>query len=167
MALGNDGHEGKRTTAAYAYSPDGLRVSKTVNGETTTNILDRANVVADIQGTSISKYNCGLDLISMEQNGQKGYYVFNAHGDVVQMRNASGEQVYRRQYDTFGVEMANYDETNQFTNPFGYAGEYTDEESGNIYLCAKYYDPGIGRFVRVDPVKDGTNWNAYCSNNSC
>ncbi len=62
-------------TVEYAYNPDGLRVSKTVNGETTTHILDGANVVADIQGTSISKYNRGRDLISMEQNGQKGLSV--------------------------------------------------------------------------------------------
>ena len=42
---------------------------RTVNGETTTHILEGANVVADIQGTSISKYNRGRELISMEQNG--------------------------------------------------------------------------------------------------
>ena len=147
------------------YSPDSLRVSKTVNGETTTHILDGANVVADIQGTSISKYNRGLDLISMEQNGQKGYYVFNGHGDVVQMRNASGEQVYGKRYDAFGVEMENGTSTNPFTNPFGYAGEYTDEESGNIYLRARYYNPSTGRFLSEDPIKDGTNWYIYAGNN--
>ncbi len=142
-----------------------LRVSKTVNGETTTHILDGANVVADIQGTSISKYNRGRELISMEQNGQKGYYVFNGHGDVVQMRNASGEQVYQNVYDAFGMEIFDYDETNQFVNPFGYAGEYTDEETGNIYLRARYYNPNTGRFLSEDPIKDGTNWYAYAGNN--
>ncbi len=101
----------------------------------------------------------------MEQNGQKGYYVFNGHGDVVQMRSASGEQVYRKQYDAFGLEMTNYNETNQFVNPFGYAGEYTDVESGNIYLRARYYNPNTGRFMSEDPAKDGTNWYAYAGNN--
>ncbi len=140
--------------AEYAYNPDGLRVSKTVNGETTTHILDGANVVADIQGTSISKYNRGRGLISIEQGGNKGYYVFNGHGDVLQIRNASGEQVYRKMYDAFGIEIESYDETNQFTNPFGYAGEYTDEETGNIYLRARYYNPSTGRFMSED-----IHWN--------
>ncbi len=153
------------TTAFYTYSPDGLRVSKTVNGETTTHILDGANVVADIQGTSISKYNRGRGLISIEQGGNKGYYVFNGHGDVLQIRNASGEQVYRKMYDAFGIEIESYDETNQFANPFGYAGEYTDEETGNIYLRARYYNPNTGRFLIEDPIKDGTNWYAYAGNN--
>ncbi len=153
------------TTASYTYSPDGLRVSKTVNGETTTHVLDGANVVADVTAEGIAKYNRGRELISMEQNGQKGYYVFNGHGDVVQMRNASGEQVYQNVYDAFGMEIFDYDETNQFVNPFGYAGEYTDEETGNIYLRARYYDPNTGRFLSEDPIKDGTNWYAYAGNN--
>ena len=51
------------------------------------------------------------------------------------------------------------------TNPFRYAGEYLDKETGNIYLRARYYDPSIGRFISVDPIKDGTNWYVYCSNN--
>ena len=151
------------TTAAYTYNADGLRVSKTVNGETTTHILDGANVVADIQGTSISKYNRGIDLISMEQGGQKGYYVLNGHGDVVQMRSAAGEQVYGKRYDAFGIELESG--TSQFANPFGYAGEYTDEETGNIYLRARYYNPSTGRFMSEDPIKDGLNWYIYAGNN--
>ena len=51
------------------------------------------------------------------------------------------------------------------TNPFRYAGEYLDKETGNIYLRARYYDPSIGRFISEDPIKDGTNWYVYCSNN--
>ena len=69
------------------------------------------------------------------------------------------------QYDAFGIEIESYDETNQFANPFGYAGEYTDEETGNIYLRARYYDPSTGRFLSEDPAKDGTNWYAYAGNN--
>ncbi len=153
------------TTASYTYSPDSLRVSKTVNGETTTHVLDGANVVADVTAEGIAKYNRGRELISMEQNGQKGYYVFNGHGDVVQMRSASGEQVYGKRYDAFGVEIFDYEDTNQFANPFGYAGEYTDEESGNIYLRARYYNPSTGRFLSEDPIMDGTNWYIYAGNN--
>ena len=51
------------------------------------------------------------------------------------------------------------------TNPFRYAGEYLDKETGNIYLRARYFSPTIGRFITVDPIKDGTNWYVYCGNN--
>ncbi len=152
------------TTAAYTYSPDGLRVSKTVNGETTTHILDGANVVADIQGTSISKYNRGRGLISIEQDGNKGYYVFNGHGDITSIVDSSGTNSKGYYFSAYGENMLETG-SGQFANPFGYAGEYTDEETGNIYLRARYYDPNTGRFLSEDPIKDGTNWYSYAGNN--
>ena len=51
------------------------------------------------------------------------------------------------------------------TNPFGYCGEYYDNESGNIYLRARYYDTASGRFISEDPIKDGLNWYNYCAGN--
>ena len=65
-------------------------------------------------------------------------------------------------YDAFG------NQTNDIandTNPFRYNGEYFDNETGYIYLRARYYDPSIGRFTTEDPIKDGLNWYGYCSNN--
>ena len=34
-----------------------------------------------------------------------------------------------------------------------------------VYVNARYLDPVIGRFISLDPVKDGSNWYAYCENN--
>lgn len=34
----------------------------------------------------------------------------------------------------------------------GFAGEYTDQESGLIYLRARYYDPATALFLTVDPL---------------
>jgi len=39
-------------------------------------------------------------------------------------------------------------------NPFRYCGEYFDEETGFVYLRARYYDPGTQRFISED-----THWN--------
>ena len=36
--------------------------------------------------------------------------------------------------------------------PFGYAGQYTDAESGLQYLRARYYDPATQQFLTVDPL---------------
>ena len=35
-------------------------------------------------------------------------------------------------------------------NPFRYCGEYYDEETGEVYLRARYYQPNIGRFLTRD-----------------
>jgi hypothetical protein len=40
----------------------------------------------------------------------------------------------------------------------------TDDESGLVYMRARYYEPGMGRFVSEDQAMDGTNWYSYCSN---
>jgi RHS repeat-associated protein len=44
----------------------------------------------------------------------------------------------------------------------GALGHPSDDETGLIYMRARYYDPACGRFVSQDPAKDGTNWFAYC-----
>ncbi len=46
-----------------------------------------------------------------------------------------------------------------------YAGEYYDPETGLIYLRNRYYDPSTRRFTQEDPIRDGTNWYAYCAGN--
>lgn len=37
------------------------------------------------------------------------------------------------------------------TTPFGFAGGYTDV-TGALYLISRYYDPGVGTFISVDPL---------------
>jgi RHS repeat-associated protein len=43
-------------------------------------------------------------------------------------------------------------------------GHVQDDESGLIYMRARYYEPGTGRFVSEDRARDGTNWFSYCGN---
>jgi RHS repeat-associated protein len=37
------------------------------------------------------------------------------------------------------------------TTPLGYDGEYTNSDTGLIYLRARVYDPATGQFMSVDP----------------
>ena len=34
-----------------------------------------------------------------------------------------------------------------------------------MYFNARFYDAEIGRFISLDPIKDGLNWYTYCNNN--
>ena len=43
-------------------------------------------------------------------------------------------------------------------------GHVQDDESGLIYLRARYYEPSTGRFISEDLAKDGGNWYSYASN---
>lgn len=57
------------------------------------------------------------------------------------------------------------------TNEPGFTGHIEDDDSGLIYMQARYYDPLVGRFLSVDPVgpQAGNVFNlgrfAYVSNN--
>ena len=51
------------------------------------------------------------------------------------------------EYDAFG-EKSNASTTD--ANPFRYAGQYFDAETGTYYLRARYYSPGLGRFTQQD-----------------
>ena len=140
--------------ATYAYNAQGLRVSKSVGTTTTNFLLVGGNVWSD--GTT--NYTRGIELIS---NGTQ-LYLYNVRGDVIQLLGFDGVVDKTYDYDAYGNEYAR---DLGDSNPFRYCGEYYDTETGFIYLRARYYDPMVGRFTSVDPIKDGLNWYSYCYNN--
>lgn len=143
--------------------PERWEAAKTVDGVTTTHIWDGANMVAEANGAGITaKYYRGNGLIKQTANGTDSYYQFDGHGDTVQLTSASGTVTRDYRYDAFGSQLQ---EPTTDANPFRYAGEYWDAETGNIYLRARYYDPGVGRFISEDPIRDGMNWYVYCGGN--
>ncbi len=140
----------------YTYRGDGLRLTKTVNGVKTTHVWDGQQIVAELNssGAVTNKYIRGVNQIySQDSAGTKKYFLFNGHGDVVQLTNTSGNVIKTYDYDAFGVEK-NPDSSD--VNPFRYCAEYFDKETGTIYLRARYYSPSIGRFITED-----SNWGEY------
>ena len=151
-------------TADYTYRPDGMRHSKESAAGSVTHLWDGANIVADVDGDGVTrKYLRRIGLISSETGVMDTrYYLYNAHGDVVQLSGGSGTAVGNYDYDAFGVER-NLDDAD--TNPFRYCGEYFDPETGTIYLRARYYNPSTGRFTQEDPIRAELNWYSYCNGN--
>jgi len=97
-------------------------------------------------GAVVNRFSRGLGhLIHSEHHG---FYVFNVRGDVVQRVDGTGAILHTYRYDAFGNQL-NGNETN--TNPFRFAAEYYDFETGFIYLRARFMNPAIGRFISEDP----------------
>ena len=121
------------TIATYTYDGSGLRQSKTVNGVTTNHIWDGANLTVDIENGSVIKYQRGATgLISRNFSSTTETYFTNGHGDVVKMYSGS-TLVQNYEFDAFGNEKTGAVDN----NPFRYAGEYLDSETGFIYLRAR------------------------------
>ena len=94
------------------------------------------------------------------------YLQENALGSAVLELNSTGGLVSRREYDAYGQESNILVGTN---TPFRFAGKHgyqTDLESGFDLLEARFYLPGVGRFLTQDPIgqKGGLNLYAYCGN---
>ena len=144
------------TTASYTYNPDNMRRSKTVNGVKTEHIWVGSEIALDITGSSVVSYVQGI-------KSDYGWYIYNAHGDVVQLCDDNGVVTKSYDYDPYGNQLTEADALDK--NPYRYSGEYYDSESGYIYLRARYYDSTTGRFISEDPAFDGFNWYAYCGGN--
>lgn len=90
-------------------------------------------------------YIYGLDRIAQTQGSATEYFLGDALGSVRQLTNQSSAITYARAYDPYGV-MTQTSGSSQST--YGYTSEYTSNDL--VYLRARYYAPGMGRFLTKD-----------------
>ena len=162
-------------TASYAYNTAGLRVSKSVTQDSVTTttlfLTDGGNVMLETNAggtqTAFDVYSSG-GIISRTTSTSTLYYIYNGHGDVVQLTNSSGNVIITYKYDALGNMTTG---ASNDTNPFRYCGEYFDTETETYYLRARYYNPSTGRFTQRDSFggwyNDPLSLNryTYCHNN--
>ena len=141
----------KNYKVSFTYDAEGLRTGKTVNGEKTVYVWDGDQVVMELsKGGAVQKrYISGNDLVYADkgENTEKTYYVTDMHGNVVQLLDESGNVTKTYEYDSFGNEVK---PEKKDENPYRYCGEYYDKETEEVYLRARYYEPGVGRFITRD-----------------
>jgi RHS repeat-associated protein len=78
------------------------------------------------------------------------FYHHDQLGSIRSVSAYNGYEVASFTYDAYGnLTHA----TGTYTTPFGYAGQYTDTETGLQYLRARYYDPTTGHFLTRDPIE--------------
>lgn len=161
----------KNYKVSFTYDAEGLRTSKTVNGEKTIFVWDGDQVVMELSkgGTVQNRYIRGNDLVFADrgENTEKTYYVTDTHGNVVQLLDENGSVTKIYEYDSFGNEV---DPDKKDENPFRYCGEYYDKETEEVYLRARYYQPAVGRFLTRDTYTGGSDeplslhLYTYCEN---
>jgi RHS repeat-associated protein len=72
-----------------------------------------------------------------------------------------GQGLGRNNYALYGKDTAS---EGIATVPYKFTDKEQDD-TGLYYFGARFYDPEVGRFISVDPARDGVNWYGYCNAN--
>lgn len=90
----------------------------------------------------------GLPLEQIDRTGTVLYYLYDQLGSTRALLSAAGQGIATDTYSPYGsLEL----HTGTATTPFGFAGQYTDSETGFQYLQTRYYDPATSQFLSRDP----------------
>jgi RHS repeat-associated protein len=140
-------------STGYAYSGDGLRMSKT-NGHTTESFSWQPSgpiVIPTILVDGSTNYVYGPDGLPLEQISGTTvlYYLHDQLGSTRALVGSSGAAVASYTYGAYGAVVGS---TGTATNPFGFGGSLTDSESGLLYMQHRYYDSSTAQFASVDPL---------------
>jgi RHS repeat-associated protein len=135
------------------YNGDGLRTTKTVNGTTTTSetwdVAEGMPLLIGEGGLSYVTGPGGLPLEQISASGTVLYYHEDQLGSVRVLTDQSGAVQASYSYDSYGNATS---ATGTTVNPYRYAGQVQDAESGLYYLRARYYDPATAQFISSDPI---------------
>ncbi|MBL1153285.1 MAG: RHS repeat-associated core domain-containing protein, partial [Armatimonadetes bacterium] len=98
------------------------------------------------------------------------YPIYDGHGNMIAtLGQTQGSPYYSladlRSYDVWGAVRSGSTTGNPRQRYCANLGHVQDDESGLIYMRARYYEPWSGRFLSEDSLKAGFNWYIYAQSN--
>jgi RHS repeat-associated protein len=135
---------GPSVNASYAYNGMGDRLQQVHNGQTTTFTMDLNTGLTQALSDGTNTYIYGNGRIAQINTGTE-YFLGDALGSVRQLTNTSGAITYASAYDPYGVTTQT---SGAAQTAYGFTGEYTSNDL--VYLRARMYSPGMGRFLTRD-----------------
>jgi RHS repeat-associated protein len=159
------GLNGPGLTAAFGYDALGRRTEKTVNGATVTYLHDGDTPVQELDGDNptANLLTGGTDAYYARTDGTgTASYLTDALGSTIGLAGETGQPATEYTYEPFGATEAGGADDD---NPFQFTGRENDG-TGLSYNRARYYHPGLQRFISQDPVgyTGGGNLYAYAGN---
>ena len=136
----------------HPISKETIKIEQVTTEEVDTEPEGKRSVASD------TYYYYGTGLIAKEENNEIKYIHKDNLGSTRAVTDLSGEVLEESTYLPYGENLDSSRETFTFT------GKELDS-SGLQYFGARYYDPSLGRFITLDPIKDGVNHYVYVSNN--
>jgi RHS repeat-associated protein len=155
----HNGTNASPTVASYTDNGDGLRTSKTVDGIRTNYTWDNSQGLPLLatDGTNQYIYGPGGQPIEHINGTTATYYHQDQQGSTRALTNQTSSVIATYSTDAYGNPTSS---SGTAQTPLRYDGEYRDNETGYIYLRARYYDPTTASFLTRDPL-DAITRSAY------
>ena len=148
---------------AFVYDGVGRRQRKTVNGTITDFTYDGLNPVREAAGATTVDLLTGLGIdeyfMRVEATSSRTF-LSDGLGSTVGLTDAGGTVQTEYTYEPFGAVTASGTSSG---NELRYTGR-EDDATGIYYYRARYYHPGLQRFISEDPLRVPRNLYAYVDN---
>lgn len=160
-------HQQTGIQCGYSYYPNELRSEKRPGTETPIRYYYDGSPVPSVVNESQS----GIDVSYLQAGNERLLRLVNTPTASTQQHLITGAKdvaavldeglSLTRTYDytPYGDQPNSVSAAGIIANPFQYTRQYTDSESGLIYLRSRYYHPGLKRFLTRDTA---TLLNRYC-----
>ena len=152
MTVTNSGQTTPTSITNYAY--DGTNVVREFAKDPTVTNGASSILATYLMGPSGAMYRRPANAADVR------WYVYDGLGSVVGEVDVNGTLMCQKTHDVYGIRRGTVGTQASRHGFVGGLGHYSDDETGLIYMRARYYDPNIGRFISQDSKKDGENWFA-------
>ena len=147
------------------YDGEGLRAGIREYGKLSTFLYYNGEILAECNGESmpLRRRLPGMSSLQTLEDGQYHACHQDEQGSTIYITGRGGAVENCYAYDAFGNTL---EKKEGIQNRIQYTGQQYDQETGQYYLRARYYNPTVGRFTQEDTYRgDGLNLYAYCKNN--
>ncbi len=135
----------------YAYNGEGLRTSQDISGTTTYLAWDGTEGLPLILNDGTNSYIYGPGGLPVEQISSGGTVTYLHHdqqGSTRLLTGSTGTVAGKCTYGAYGSPTCE----GTTTTPLGYDAQYTNADTGLIYMRARTYDPVTAQFLSGDPL---------------
>jgi RHS repeat-associated protein len=154
-------------SVSYTYNALGERSSRTDQSGTVQYLWDGLALLTEQSPAyqTVARYTWGKlldEAVAMTRNGSNYYYTQDALMSVSDLLDANGHTDEHYTYSAFGTPSR----SSAAGNPFFFTGARYDQTTSLHSFRARWYSPGLGRFITADPIGilGGSNRYAYAGN---
>ncbi|MCI0526643.1 MAG: RHS repeat-associated core domain-containing protein [Nitrospira sp.] len=136
-------------TVEPIYNGVGYRMGQTTGVTTTNFVLDIAGGLPEVIYTSEGNVYLHLPgvIVATSSTGETRYLLGDGLGSVRQTVDENGAVVAYNEFDPYGNPVQNG------SGPYGFTGEWWEDEVGLLHLRARWYLVETGTFLSRDPVE--------------